>query len=271
MAKKNLKNIFLTALVAILAVAYYVIFGGEELTGPIGNSENVTLAMAYPAIDASDYIIEHNDYTISYDSKSKIPEWVAYELTPQMMGNTKRTGKRFQQEDLDIPQAKDSDYTGSGYTRGHMAPAADFSATEKSMWETFYLTNCCPQTETMNNGCWQDLEKKVRSWAKRYGSVYVVSGPIIGNSTKTIGSSKVVVPESFFKALLANDNGTWKTIAFIMDNDEEFHSMDDSAVTINELERITGLDFFPAIDDSIEETIEDSFVLKSWGLGYYNN
>ncbi|MCQ2147575.1 MAG: DNA/RNA non-specific endonuclease [Bacteroidales bacterium] len=270
MNKKNLRSILLSVLLIILSIAYYAIIGGDEATENRNGSE-IELTMAYPAINESDYIIEHNDYTISYDSKSKIPEWVAYELTPDMMGNTKRTGKRFQQEDLDIPQAKDSDYTGSGYTRGHMAPAADFSATEKSMWETFYLTNCCPQTETMNNGCWQDLEKKVRSWAKRYGSVYVVSGPIIGNSRKTIGSSKVVVPESFFKALLANDNGNWKTIAFIMDNDEEFHSMDDSAVTINELERITGLDFFPSLDDSIEETVEDSFILKSWGLGYSRN
>lgn len=231
-------------------------------------AEDEIIGLEIPAIKSSDYIVNHTAYTINYNSKNKIPDWVAYELTPDNLGDTKRKGKSFQDDDtVDLPQANNEDYKGSGYTRGHMAPSADFSSSEQLMWETFYYTNCCPQTEKLNNGDWQTLEKAVRSWAQEYGKIYVVTGPIIlGEGIGTIGENKVVIPDAFFKALLVQEKDKYYSIGIVMANTNEKQLMAKSAASINEIEEITGIDFFPQLDDKIEEDVESQFDLKQWGL-----
>ena len=136
------------------------------------------------------------------------------------------------------------------------------------MAETFYFTNICPQDETLNAGDWQYLEKKVRQWANRYGSVWVVTGPIVGeNRYGTIGDREVVVPDSFFKALLVRKpNGSYSAIAFVMDNDDGRYYLKDCLMDINDLESLTGFDFFPGLDDKIEEKVESTVRLSDWGI-----
>jgi len=226
------------------------------------------IGLEIPAINSKDYIVNHTAYTICYNSKNKIPDWVAYELTQEELGDVKRKGKSFQEDDtVDQPQADNNDYKGSGYTRGHMAPSADFSSTEQLMWETFYFTNCCPQTEKLNNGDWQTLEKEVRSWAKEFGKIYVVTGPIIiGEGLGTIGENKVVIPDAFFKVLLIEQENDYHSIGFVMANNNDKQPMAKSAASINEIEEITGFDFFPQLDDAIEEDVEQQYDLKFWGL-----
>ena len=177
-------------------------------------------------------------------------------------------GKYFRPDErVFLPQPDDYDYRGSGWTRGHLAPAADFRWSDEAMWETFHFTNCCPQDEDLNNGMWNTLEKKCRTWARRHGKVYIVTGPINGNNRYgTIGDSDVVVPDAFFKAVLMQDKGTWHSIAFVMENRSYNENMQKCAMTVDELEELTGFDFFAAMDDGIEEKTEGIMSFKVWKL-----
>ena len=165
------------------------------------------------------------------------------------------------------PQAMREDYSNSGWTKGHMIPASDVRWSITGMDETFYFTNICPQNESLNAGDWEYLERKVRKWARDYGSVYVVTGPIIGEGKYgKIGARGVTVPDAFFKAVATLRNGRYYSIAFVMGNDDKRYYLRDCAVSVNELENITGLDLFPALDDSIEESVESQLSLSDWDI-----
>lgn len=222
-----------------------------------------------PALESTDYIVEYEGYTSSYNVLTQTPEWVAYELTKEeTYGEAVREGKFFSPDErVLLPQPDDYDYRGSGWTRGHLAPAADFRWSDDAMWETFHFTNCCPQDEDLNNGMWNTLEKKCRTWARKFGKVYIVTGPITGeNRYGTIGDSHVVIPDAFFKAIMTEHNGNWHSIAFIMQNRSYNKNMQGCAMTVDQLEEATGFDFFSAMDDSTESEAEKEYHLNFWKL-----
>lgn len=221
-----------------------------------------------PAVGPNDNIIFHTGFTVSYDTATLIPKWVAYELTAEeAQGEFPRSKTFCSDPDFNGRQAIRDDYSNSGWDKGHMAPAADMKWSEESMLESFYLTNICPQNHSLNERDWQTLEKKVRGWAFEYGCIYVVCGPIIGaNQYGTIGANRVVVPDAFFKALMVPEGKSYKTIAFIMMNSNERHSIKEYALSVNELEKITGIDFFPHLNDREEELIENQVNCKSWNI-----
>ena len=249
---------------------------GEDVTGlPVDpadpvSTQSVPSSMEIPAATGG-RTVTHGAYVSSYNTATLIPDWVAYELTAEEAdGRRERGGIEFRKDpDLrGVPQAMREDYSGSGWTKGHMMPAADAAFSSTAMEETFYFTNICPQNETLNAGDWQYLEKKVRSWAKRYGSIWVVTGPIVGkNKYGKIGDRDVVIPDSFFKALLVRrPDGSYSSVAFVMDNDDERYYLKDCYMSVNELEAVTGFDFFPALDDRIEEKVEGTVKKTDWGL-----
>lgn len=227
------------------------------------------IRMELPSHSDKNCIIEYNGYTVSYDEASRIPTWVAYELTAEEANGTiGRSGKNFRpDEKAKVVQADNYDYRGEGWSRGHMAPAGDFKWDDGAMWDTFYYTNCCPQDEKLNNGSWNVLENRVRTWARQFGSVYVVTGPIIGqNQCGRIGVHGVVVPDAFFKAVLVYSDEAFHGIAFVMFNNSTPQRILDSYLSINDLEKLSSLDFFPDLDDSVEETIEDDVDLDYWNI-----
>ena len=223
-----------------------------------------------PAPAETDNIVEHEAYVSSYNTTTLIPNWVAYELTAdETYGDLDRSGKGFSMDpDLHVRrQAMREDYSNSGWTKGHMCPAADVRWSSTGMDETFYFSNICPQNETLNAGDWEYLERKVRYWAREYGSVYVVTGPIVGTDKYgKIGERGVTVPDAFFKAVASLRDGRYYTIAFVMGNDDSRYFLKDCMVSVNDLERMTGIDFFPALDDSIEDIVEGQFSRSDWGI-----
>ena len=225
--------------------------------------------MELPATSDDDIILTHTGFIISYNAEARLPEWVAYELTAdETRGDVDRDESVFRMDPTyKGTQAMREDYFDSGWTRGHMACAADFQWDEEAMNDTFYLTNICPQDEELNKGDWNYLEKQVRRWARDYGKVWVVSGPIIGdNLYGVIGDRGVTVPDSFFKAVLAENRGKYHAIAFVMDNDDKRYWLDDCAMTVDELEDITGLDFFPLLPDDVEKSVESKITLSFWDI-----
>ena len=222
-----------------------------------------------PGQREKDRIIRYKGFVCSYNTGTLIPDWVAYELTEaETYGDATRVDKGFSMDmNFRGRQAKREDYFRSGWTKGHMAPAADFTWDDDAMTETFYFMNICPQREELNNKDWQYLEKQVRVWARQYGRVWVVSGPIVGDNVYgTIGEDRVVVPDAFFKVVMVHDGSRYQAIAFVMGNDAQRYWLQDCALTVDALERRTGIDFYPALPDGVEEDTESRYDFSVWGI-----
>ena len=227
------------------------------------NTVSVPVNAPKKAQDKEYPIIAYSAYEVMYNPEYKIPRWVRYELlASETDGVWSRKGLKFTPDpSVSFPQAEDYDYRGSRWSRGHMAPAADFKWSSTAMIESFYFTNCCPQNLELNSGQWSTLEKKVRDWANRYGSLTVYTGPIVlDNAYGTIGYNKVVVPDAFFKAILAGE----QSIAFVMYNHNNNENMQKCAMSVDDLEVLTGIDFFEELDDALENQVETTYSVSVW-------
>lgn len=234
---------------AILAALVWAFgaFGGDE---PIAETERVDYA-------AEDYFaptgtrgqrIDYQGFSLSYDEEWEQAEWVAYILER----------KNLQQEWGDRPRnfsadpnvstgsAVDNDYRGSGYDRGHLAPFADFAWNDAQARETFYLSNISPQARQFNQGVWRELEELTRDWANRFKRLYVVTGPVMTEGPKgTIGrTNRIAIPAAYYKVLLDLDDPEQKGIGFVIPNEISFDPLPKYAMSIDQVEDITGIDFF---------------------------
>lgn len=210
-------------------------------------------------------VITHLGYTTSYNSFWLIPNWVAYCLTAQeVAGRYPRPQKPFEPDPL--VKGKTSvhrDYSNSGYSRGHMAPAADMKWSEQAMMESFYLSNICPQSVDLNGGIWERLEKRCRALASE-ANLYICCGPLVSGTPKRIGENKVAVPTGFYKVLCMRRNGRWQAIGFMFPNTSCKGSMFDYSCSVDEVENATGHDFFYNLPNDIENMIESSYNIKEW-------
>ncbi|MBR6775772.1 MAG: DNA/RNA non-specific endonuclease [Bacteroidales bacterium] len=230
------------------------------------NLDNIEIPIVLD--ERSDRLITHKGYTVSYNYDWKIPNWVAYELTDiEVQGDVPRYDK-FKPDPM-VPQnvsAHTNDYKHSGYDRGHMAPAADMKWDEQAMRESFYLSNICPQNPNLNGGVWKDLEEQVRDLASQKGSIFVICGPIVTDTSTTLGENKVVVPQAFFKVLLQEEDGNIHTIGFVYENVSGRKPMSTYAMTVDEVEAITNIDFFPSLPNRIENKTESEVDFTKWTL-----
>jgi endonuclease G len=212
-------------------------------------------------------IIKHSYYAISYNEEHEQPEWVAYELTKESIRvkNVGRTNDFRPDPKVSKASAVKNDYRGSGYDRGHLVPAGDMAFDEKAMSETFYYSNMSPQIRNFNSGIWRQLEESVRDWAWDNKHLYVISGPVLTRGIlDKIGSNNVSVPEAYYKVILDYTQPSLKGIAFLMPNEIGTLPMMDYALSIDEIEEITGIDFFPQIDVEEQARLESKYDVRSW-------
>lgn len=229
----------------------------QETAGGIGSfSKDIEIPLALKT--KNEIRLNRIGYRASYNPFYKTPNWVAWELTAhETEGSNKRTNKFVADPDLPEPKVTTQDYTHSGYDRGHMAPAADMKWNSKAMAESFYMSNICPQNPKLNKDDWADLEEKCRSWAKKYGKVYIVCGPVYTTAKpKCIGLRKVAVPDHFYKVVLLHDGKQTKAMGFLFKNKSGRQSLEKYMVTVDSLEKLTGYDFFSKLPDRIENEIE---------------
>ena len=182
----------------------------------------------------------------------------------------RRRGNHFV-PDPQIAQSPSTDeYKNSGYDRGHMAPAADMKWSKEAMKESFYTSNICPQNKNLNKGDWKDLEEHIRSMAAKYDHIFITCGPIVSAQPKTIGQSdyygRVTVPEAFYKVILRQKGSTWTAIGFMMPNQAGHKPLSRYAMSVEDIEMLTDIDFFVALPDSIEDLIETNYNLTDWDL-----
>lgn len=213
---------------------------------------NALLAVNVPK-GTPNQVLNYKAIRVNFNPTLRIPNCVAYELTATMVSMTDapdhETRKNYNYaKDSNVKSCPESwEYRGSGYSRGHMAPAMDMRWDKTTMTQCFYMTNMCPQDTKLNNDHWRVLEERVHRWALRDKRIMVYTGPIMGKSPKMIGKNKqnIAVPDAFFKVLYAPDQG--RAIAFIYDNSPCPGNISKYAVTVAEVERRTGLTFSSAI------------------------
>lgn len=243
--------------------------GGDAPSGQgefLGQDVSAIRSMAEPLHGNSAYSVAyHPDYTVGYSVREEHPLWVAYTLTAQeTKKRCKRSGRFKPDPSLRGMDVTTKDYSHSGYDRGHLAPAADMAFNRKAMRQSFYLSNICPQLPEFNKGVWASLEHQVRRYARYYDSVHLVTGPLYLPEQGRIGRrGQIPVPSHFFKVLLTPDYRY--AVAFVLEHREDYgesrggelrHHLRQRAISVDSLEVLSGLDFFPLLPDAVEVRVE---------------
>ena len=218
----------------------------------------------FPCTNSGD-IITHINYSLSYCEKHEQAEWVYYWLSPERItGDVKRNDRFREDPEVFSGSSKLSDYKGSGFDRGHLCPAADNKSSDITMAESFYMSNMSPQLPSFNRGIWKKLEEQFRDWALAFDGIYVVTAGILSDSLTTIGTTQVSVPEYFYK--IAYSPKINSMIAFMMENKKLDQPLETFVVSVDSIESFTQLDFFPQLEDDLEEKLESTVYPQDWGF-----
>jgi endonuclease G len=229
------------ALVLLASAVSFMSLGQDQLFAPAVQGE----------------LLENGSYLVDFDGASRIPHWVAYELTAEEGHGAVGRSDNFSVDER-VATSAPSKWPGSGFDRGHMKPAADSRGSAAEMQSSFLMTNMAPQTPALNRGEWKGAEELVRAWSAQYGRVYVVMGP--GQASRGTIAGGVRVPTHFWKAVLRYGADT-SAVAFVFPNSDEVPGEVGSyRVTVDSLESFSGLNVFAALPDHVESRVE-----SEWG------
>jgi len=222
-------------------------------------------SLEIPEIPMNAQVVVHAGYTLSYNEMHEQANWVAYELTEkETEGKYKRTNKFIVDPDIITGSAESKDCKKSGYDQGHLAPAADMAWSKTAMKESFYYSNMSPQEPGFNRVIWKNLEEQVRTWAIDNKAIYVVTGPVLTEGLPAIGPNKVSVPKYYYKVVLDYSWPEIKGIGFILPNKKSEDQLQNYAVSIDSVEKVTGINFFYKLPDDQEKYIESMMDVNEW-------
>ena len=230
-------------------------------------SQGAIKAFDYLPTSTTKQIVKHNYYSLSYNEKYEQAEWVAYELKKSYVRSSNFDRPYFIEDPKVKTRSADwRNYKKSGYDKGHLCPAGDMEFAVNAYNDTFFTSNIAPQLHDFNGGVWNRLEQKVRYWATKYDGVYVITAGVLQPNLKTIGQEQVLVPNYFYKILLDNSNGQYKMIAFLVPNAKSHKPLYEFVVSVDSIEKMTGIDFFPKLDDKTENRLEKNSDYKAWSF-----
>lgn len=245
---------------AVIACSHRMVPAEPErlpVVPPVTEKLSVSGGLELPALGQRDTVLynEEGRYTFLYQPSCKVSRWVAYKLTrSDVTGDADRSDVFRPDPRLEIygwPSAADSDYKGSGYDRGHLLPSADRKCSATVNRATFLYSNMAPQLPRLNRGVWKTLEEKLRGLTADYDTLYIVVGAVLDDPVQTIGDG-VAVPRLFYKAVALRKADDFEGVAYVMPNDDRLLSgkkYGDFEVTVDSVERLTGLDLFPRIQE----------------------
>ena len=226
--------------------------------------------LGLPALQPGEEVIVHPGHMLVYDERHEQPKWTAHIATPDLItGNLARIDSFLPDPQVKTGTAVTADYWNSGFDRGHMVPSADMRWNLGALQGTYYYSNVSPQVPELNRGTWAELE----DWGRRYVNfskrrLFVVTGPVLRDGLPTIQKAdrknEVSIPELFWKVIADLDGDAPKAIAFVMRNSAQEYPPISYSVSVDSVERLTGLDFFPALDDAAEQRIEVMREPKDW-------
>jgi endonuclease G len=266
--------------IIILACAaiYYVYQSNEDGAYPEGshapdnflnrnvNSDGIKSLSRKDFLPTSkNQIVHHHTYSLSYNEQHEQAEWTAHVLRTRDITNSDYKRPYFEIDNkVTTGAAHWRNYKKSGYDKGHLVPAGDRKSTKAAYDETFLTSNISPQLHDFNAGIWNALEQKTRYYAQRYHEVYVVTGPILKDDLKSIGTEQVSVPEHYYKILYRYDAAGGKMLAFLIPHEKSNKSIYEFITSVDEIEKLTGTDFFAQLPDGMEEQLEAGKSFKGW-------
>lgn len=270
-AKKKSKRLLIVLAVLVILWILTLIFAPSEQP-PIPSASTYIKDLELPLYQTGELVVRHPGYTLLYDEEHEQPRWVAYHLSrEELYGSYDRRDDFRTDPSILSGSATLDDYRSSGYDRGHLIPAADLSWSEEAMSGSFYLSNMSPQVGDFNRGIWSKLEATVRTFADIEGAVYVATGPVLADGPyKTIGKSKVSVPNAYYKVVLDYQEPEYKAIGFVLPNEGSKKDLQKFAVSIDEVEELTGIDFFYRLKDAEEVKLEGSVDVSLWDFSPFS-
>ena len=254
-------------IVAVIALVAWSLSAHERSGHHSVDSESAALMEVILPDDVAQQVVDYQGFTVSYNADAHQPNYVAWELTAEETNGRATRDVNFDVDRSVRGTAELADYKNSGYDRGHMIPAADVKWDAEAMRDSHLLTNICPQDHKLNAGAWATLEGNCRQWARRDSAIIIICGPVLTDyMPRTIGveGRKIPVPERFFKVVLAPHANPPQGIGFIMANTSIDGGVQAAAVSIDEVEAVTGYDFFSALPDDIEQEVEAQCAYHQW-------
>jgi endonuclease G, mitochondrial len=237
----------------------------NEVDDFTSNDANVRAEFDFLPTSTTNAIYHRSAYVFSYSEAHEQSEWVAYYLDVDDINSIHFDRPFFTQDPLVKSASADwRNYKKSGYDKGHLCPAGDRKESYKSFQETFFTSNISPQEHEFNSGVWNRLEDKIRYWSTAKEGLYVVTGGVLTDDLKTIGKEKVSVPNYFYKVLLSK-NGT-QMIGFLVPHENSNQPLYEFVVSVDEIEKMTGIDFYPNLSDEIENQLESKSDYKEWSF-----
>jgi len=219
-----------------------------------------------PASSNAYTVVTNKGYVAAYNETTKSPAWVCYRLFKVDSLEAPERPSGFKIDKRTKSKVSTSQYTGSGYDRGHMAPNYGIAICygEDAQRETFLMSNVTPQTPNLNRGPWKALEQQVaKDWAQRLGEVWVTTGPIQDSDAEEIGDG-IEIPTGCFKIVIDEHEGKPRASVFVMgQNIPKSAEPTNYTATVDFVEKITGLDFFRQLPDPLEKSLE-SEKTKEW-------
>ena len=212
----------------------------------------------------SDTLVRYDAFDVHFNSERSIANCALYELVNNELYGTVERGNEFTADPGVKGCPLPEDYAGSGFDRGHLVPAGDLKWNGTAMRQSFLMTNVGPMHKALNEGGWAKLEEKVREWTARDSALLVFTGPVVSDSDTTLASGRVKVPSAYYKVILAPCVRPMRVIAFIYPNGHSGGRLQQYAVSVDEVERRTGLDFFPTLPLEEQQRLESPINLGAW-------
>lgn len=268
MANRTRNRTIYSVLILILIVVFWL-FDNFFTPATYSETDSNRVSNSFPRkflpTSTTGEIVNHSFFTLSYSEPFEQAEWVSYVLDKKHLTYDDRKRPYFIEDPFVSTKSADwKNFKGSGYDRGHLVPAGDRRFSEQAYNETFYTSNISPQNREFNAGIWNDLEQQARRWAKRYGTLYVVTGGVLTNGLIEIGEEDVDVPDLFYKIIARKNGNQLITIAFLIPNRPQSEALRNFTVSIDELEEVTGIDFFHGLPISEQDSFERTVVTSAW-------
>jgi len=238
-----------------------------ETSSPVISIVWNDLRTGYPQASTTDTILSYTGFDLAYNEENEQAAWVVYVLTREEIesGIVERSDNFRSDTNLSTGSASLADYRGSGFDRGHLAPAGDMQWASEAMSESFLMSNMSPQLPAFNRGVWKRLETEVRNWAREKDSIYVITGPVLAPIDSFIGDNQVGIPLYYFKVLVDLSPPDHSVIAFLLPHSASSDSLLQFAIPVDSLEQITGYEFFAAApDQEAVDWLEKELDLDSW-------
>jgi endonuclease G len=208
-------------------------------------------------------LLEKNGFVLMYDRTKKDPVWSSYHLKGSEIISGRVNPGAFR-PDTSLPAAERTareDYTGD-YDKCPMAPVRDMAYSAKTYTEAFLLSNVCPMDRWLKRTSWTQLEENVRRFVSRSGDAWVITGPVFGydgRKPRRIGRAGILVPTGFYKILLyQSKDGAFHSISFYMENKKPDRKPAGCLVSVREIEKKTGLNFFSVLPGPVQQILETS-------------